>query len=131
MAIARRLKQLRFALPNKIGLLAEVTIFIAAARINIEALSAYEMGDDGCFMLITDNTSKTKKILENMGARVETEDVVAVEMPNRPGQVHKVAKKISDAGIDIHYVYASPARGRMTVIFKTADDRKTIRILNR
>jgi len=131
MAIAKRAKQLSITLPNKIGLLAEVTIFIAAAKINIEAICAYEMEDEGCFMLITNNTAKTRKILVNMGAEVETDDVITVEMPNKPGQIHKVAKKISDAGIDIYYVYGSPARGKMTIIFKTADDKKAIRLLNK
>jgi hypothetical protein len=131
MAIAKRAHQLSVTMPNKVGLLAEVTIFIAAAKINIEAICAYEMEDEGCFMLITSNTAKTKKILLNMGAEVETDDVIMVEMPNKPGQIHRVAKKISDAGIDVHYVYGSPARGKMTIIFKTADDRKAIRLLNK
>jgi hypothetical protein len=131
MAIAKRAKQLSFTLPNKIGLLAEVSIFIAAAKINIEAINAYGIKDEGCFSLITDNTAKTIKILENMGAEVKTDDVILVEMPNKPGQIHRIAKKIADAGIDIKYVYGSPSRGRMTVVFKTEDDRKTMRILNR
>jgi hypothetical protein len=131
MAIAKRAKQLSFTLPNKIGLLAEVSIFIAAAKINIEAINAYGIREDGCFVLITDNTAKTIKILENMGAEVKTDDVILVEMPNKPGQIHRIAKKIADAGIDIKYVYGSPSRGRMTVVFKTEDDRKTMRILNR
>ncbi len=131
MAIAKRAQQLSFTLPNKVGLLAEVTIFIAAAKINIEAICAYEMEDEGCFMLITNNTAKTKKILLNMGAEVEMDDVIMVEMPNKPGQIHRAAKKISDAGIDVHYVYGSPARGKMTIIFKTADDKKAIRLLNK
>ncbi|MCX5835148.1 MAG: ACT domain-containing protein [Deltaproteobacteria bacterium] len=131
MAIAKRAQQLSVTMPNKIGLLAEVTIFIAAAKINIEAICAYEMEDEGCFMLITNNTAKTKKILLNMGAEVETDDVIMVEMPNKPGQIHRVAKKISDAGIDVHYVYGSPARGKMTIIFKTADDKKAVRLLNK
>ena len=131
MAIAKRAQQLSVTMPNKIGLLAEVTIFIAAAKINIEAICAYEMEDEGCFMLITNSTAKTKKILLNMGAEVETDDVIMVEMPNKPGQIHRVAKKISDAGIDVHYVYGSPARGKMTIIFKTADDKKAIRLLNK
>ena len=131
MAIAKRAQQLSFTLPNKVGLLAEVTIFIAAAKINIEAICAYEMEDEGCFMLITNNTAKTRKILLNMGAEVETDDVIMVEMPNKPGQIHRAAKKISDADIDVHYVYGSPARGKMTIIFKTADDKKAIRLLNK
>lgn len=131
MAIAKRAKQLSFTLPNKIGLLAEVSIFIAAAKINIEAINAYGIKEYGCFALITDNTAKTIKILENMGAEVKTDDVILVEMPNKPGQIHRIAKKIADAGIDIKYVYGSPSRGKMTVVFKTEDDRKTMRILNR
>ena len=97
MAIAKRAQQLSFTMPNKIGLLAEVSIFIAAAKINIEAICAYGMEEEGCFMLITSNTAKTKKILLNMGAEVETDEVIMVEMPNKPGQIHKIAKTMVNA----------------------------------
>ena len=82
-------------------------------------------------MIVTDNNAKAKKILNQMGAEVKTEEVIAVELPNRPGQLQKVAKKVSEADVDIQYVYVSPAKGRMTVVFKTADDKRILRALKK
>jgi len=124
-----KLKQLSFTLPDKIGLLAEVTAFLTAAKINIEAICAYGMGEKGHYMIITDNHNKAKKVLSQMGAEVKSEDVIAVEVPNKVGQLQQAARKISDAGIDITYVYGSPVKQKMTLIFKTADDKKALKAL--
>jgi hypothetical protein len=129
MTKATKLKQLSFTLPDRIGLLSEVTAFITAAKINIEAICVYGMGDEGHFMIITDNNAKAKKVVSNMGAEVKTEDVIAVEVPNKIGQLQQTARKISDAGIDIFFVYGSPVKQKMTLIFKTADDKKALKAL--
>jgi hypothetical protein len=126
-----KLKQLTFVVPNRVGLLSELTTFLANGKINIEALCAYGRGPEGIFMIVTDNNAKAKKILNQMGAEVKTEEVIAVELPNRPGQLQKVAKKVSEADVDIQYVYVSPAKGRMTVVFKTADDKRILRALKK
>jgi len=42
-----------------------------------------------------------------------------------------VAKKVSDALVDIQYVYGSPSGGKMTVVFKTADDKKILKALTK
>ena len=131
MAKAMKVRQISFSLPSKIGLLSEVSALITAAKINIEAICAYEMDEQGFFMLMTDNPAKTKKIVSHMGAEVSVEDVIAVEMPNRIGELQKVAKKISDAGIDITYIYGSPVKGKMTVILTTANDNKALKVLNK
>jgi hypothetical protein len=129
MTKAMKLKQLSFTLPDRIGLLSEVAAFITAAKINIEAICAYGMSDEGRFMIITDNNAKAKKVLSQMGAEVKSEDVIAVEVPNKIGQLQQTARKISDAGIDIAYVYGSPVKNKMTLIFKTADDKKALKAL--
>ena len=129
MTKAMKLKQLSFTLPDRIGLLSEVAAFITAAKINIEAICAYGMGEEGRFMIITDNNAKAKKVLSQMGAEVNSEDVIAVEVPNKIGQLQQTARKISDAGIDIAYVYGSPVKNKMTLIFKTADDKKALKAL--
>jgi hypothetical protein len=131
MAKAKKIIQLSFSLPNRIGLLSELSSFLTAAKVNIEAICAYGMGDEGYFMIVTDNNAKAKKVISQMGAEVKVEEVIAVEMPNRVGQMRQAAKQISDAGVDIHYVYGSPVRGKMTVIFKTADDKRALKALNK
>jgi hypothetical protein len=129
MTKARKLKQLSFTLPDRIGLLSEVAAFITAAKINIEAICAYGMGEEGYFMIVTDNNAKAKKVLSHMGAEVKTEDVIAVEVPNKVGQLQQAARKISDAGVAISYVYGSPVKQKMTLIFKTANDKKALKAL--
>jgi hypothetical protein len=131
MVKAIKAKQLSFSLPSKIGLLSEVSALIPAAKINIEAICAYEMSEQGFFMLMTDNHIKTKKILSHLGAEVSMEDIISVELPNKIGELQKVAKKISDAGIDISYIYGSPVKGKMTLIVKTANDKKALKALNK
>ena len=131
MAKAMKIKQLSFSLPNRIGLLSELSSFLTAAKINIEAICAYGMGDEGYFMIVTDNNSKAKKVISQMGAEVKVEDVLAAEVPNKVGQLREVAKKISDAGVDVHYVYGSPVKGKMTLIFKTADDKRVLKALKK
>lgn len=129
MAKAIKFKQLTFIVPNRVGLLSEVTTFLANGKINIESLCAYGRGQEGVFMIITDNNAKARKILTQMGAEVEVEEVIVVELPNKPGQLQKVAKKVSEANVDIQYVYGSPSKGKMSLVFKTADDKKIMKAL--
>ena len=129
MAKASKVKQLSFSMPNKVGLLMEVTSALANAKINIEAVCAYEWEDEASFMLITDKTPKTKNVISKMGVKVEVEDVISLEVPNKVGQLHNAAKKIAAAGIDIYYLYGSPAKGKMTLIFKTENDKKALKAL--
>lgn len=131
MVKAMKAKQLSFCLPSKIGLLSEVSAFITTGKINIEGICAYEMGDQGFFMLITDNQTKAKKILSHTGAKVSVDDIITVEIPNKVGELQKVVKKISDAGIDINYIYGSPVKGKMTLILKTVNDKKALTVLKK
>ena len=130
MVKANKVKQLSFSMPNNVGLLMEVTEALAKAKINIEAVCAYAWEElDAYFMIVTDNNTKAKKVISKMGAKVEVEDVVALEVPNKAGQLNKAAKKIATAGIDIYYLYGSPAKGKMTLIFKTENDTRALKAL--
>jgi hypothetical protein len=129
MANASKVKQFSFSMPNKVGLLMEVTEALAKAKINIEAICAYEWEKEAAFMIVTNNNTKTKNVISKMGAKVEVEDVIALEVPNKVGQLHKAAKNIATAGIDIYYLYGSPAKGKMTIIFKTENDKKALKVL--
>lgn len=132
MAKATKAKQLSFSLPNRPGLLSEITSAVAGAKVNITAICAYEMGETAYFVMNVDSNTKAKKALAAIGADVKEEDVVVVEMPNKVGELEKVAKRIADAGINIEYVYGTTSTGKTsTCIFKTADNKKTIRVINK
>jgi hypothetical protein len=130
MAKASEVKQLSFSMPNNVGLLMEVTETLAKAKINIEAVCAYAWEElEAYFMIVTDNNIKARSVISKMGAKVHVEEVIALEVPNKAGQLNKAAKKIATAGIDIYYLYGSPAKGKMTLIFKTENDKKALKAL--
>jgi len=131
MAKASRVKQLSFTMPNNVGLLMEITEALAKAKVNIEAITAYGWEElEASFMILTDNNAKAKKALAKLGAKVEIEDAIALEVPNRVGELHKATRKIATSGIDIYYLYGSPPKGgKMTIIFKTVNDRKALKAL--
>jgi hypothetical protein len=132
MAKAKKAKQLSFTISNRVGLLSEISTAMAKAKVNINAICAYEMGDRAYFMMTTDSSAKAKKALATLGVEIQEKDVIAVEMPNKVGELQRVAKKISDAWIDIDYMYGTAGTGKTSIcIFKTADDAKAIKVLNK
>jgi hypothetical protein len=132
MAKAKRAKQLSFSMPDRAGLLSEVTTAVTKAKVNITAICAYAMDNKAFFMLNTDSSAKARKAIASLGVAVEEEDVVSVEMANKVGELQKVAKRIADAEINIGYMYGTAATGKSsTCIFKTSDDKKATKIINK
>jgi hypothetical protein len=132
MANAKKAKQLSFALSNRVGQLSNISSALADAKINMYAICAYGMGKQAYFMVVTDKNAKAKKALGKLKKNIAEEDVVIVEMPNRVGALQKVAQKISDAGIDIIYMYGTAGAGKSPIcVFKTVDDRKAVRVINK
>ena len=132
MAKAKKLKQLSFTMPNRAGLLSEVTAAVLGAKVNINTLCAYELENNAYFMLTVDSNARARKALAKLGIESKEEDVVAVEMPNRVGELEKVAKKIADAGININYIYGTTGTGKSSIcVFKTSDNTKTIILINK
>jgi hypothetical protein len=132
MAKAKKVKEISFEMPNKVGLLAEVTAAIAGAKVNINSICAYGMEGIAYFMLTTNSNAKAKKALTPFGVAIEERDVVEAEVSDKPGELQKIAKKIADAGIDIEYMYATAGSGKKeTCIFLTSDNAKAIKVINK
>jgi hypothetical protein len=131
MAKARKVKEIRLSMPNRVGLLSEVTTAVANAKVNINAICAYALENTAFFNLITNSNAKAKKALAPLGFGIEEKDVIQVELPNKPGELQKVAKKIADAGIDIEFMYATTAGGMAACVLKTADDQKAMQVIRK
>ncbi len=132
MTKAKKVKQLQFMMPDRAGLLSEIMTALASAKVNVGALCAYGMQGEATFMLTADSNAKAKKALARLGAEIKENDVVSVEMSNKPGELQKVAKKIGDAGINIMYMYGTTTAGRSaTCIFATSDDANAIKLINK
>ena len=132
MAIAAKAKQLSFEMPNKVGLMAEISAALSKSKINIISLFGIETGDMAIIMLITSDNAAAKKLLKKMGADAGATDVVTVEMPNKPGEFSKVSDIIAQAGIDIYTVMGTAGSAKSSmIVLKTSDDKKVLKLLNK
>ena len=79
----------------------------------------------GYFGGLSRSTRGAIDVLDAMG-----KDIILVEMPNKPGEMQKVAQKIADAGINILYGYGSGGSGKTSfIVVKTENDKKAIKVI--
>ncbi len=98
--------QISVFLENKSGRLAEVTRSLANAGVNVRALSLAETIDYGVLRLIVDKPHDAKTALTKAGFTVNETEVIAVEMPDRPGGLADVVDLLTRSGINVEYLYA-------------------------
>lgn len=100
-------KQLLVTVDNQVGAIAQLTEVISSAGINMAALCAYAVANQGIIMVVTQDNAKAKKLLTAKGYIVREEEVVVLTVENKPGALQKLTQKIADAGIDITLMYGS------------------------
>ncbi len=132
MAKAVKAKLLSFSMKDRPGLLAEITTRLAGEKVNVSAICAYSMDHRAYFDMTTGSNARAKKALSGLKVKIEEGDVLAVEMPNKVGELQKVARILAEAGINITYMYGTTSSGKTCIcLFSTSDDRKVMRLINK
>ncbi len=127
------IKQLSIFVENKAGRLAEITATIAAAGIDIRALSIADTTNFGILRLIVDKPDVAEKALREAGLTVSLTNVIAVGIPDQPGGFAVAMKALADENVDIEYMYAFISRdeGRACVILRVGDNDAAIAALQK
>lgn len=125
------IKQLSLFVENKSGRLAEITAALAAAHIDIRAVSIADTTNFGILRLIVDKPDKAEQLLRDAGYTVALTNVIAVGMPDIPGGFAAAMKALSDAGISVEYMYAFNSRkdGRASVILRVENNEDAVKAL--
>ncbi len=128
-----KLKQLSLFLENKPGALSAPVKLLAGANINILTLSIAEARQYGILRLIVHDWAGAKKLLEKNGLVVKVTDVLAIEIPDRPGGLAEVLAVIEDTGINLEYTYAIPLKrdSKGFFLFRFDDPDKAIGVLQK
>jgi len=101
-----RVEQISVFLENKAGRLAEVTSILAEAGVNIRALSVADTSDFGVLRLLVDDNKKAEENLKNRGFTIGKTNVVAAEVEDKPGGLHKILDILNRADLNVEYMYA-------------------------
>jgi hypothetical protein len=116
--------QLNLPLDNEIGTLATLCRDLAHGGVNLLALSAPETGrEKGTVRLLVLNGDLATRALTKAGYVFSIEEVLFIELKNRPGALAKAIEKLARARISIRYAYATASsRTRTTAAVVAVGD---------
>lgn len=124
--------QLSVFLVNKPGVLGQVCNILAAERINITALTMMDSSEHGVLRLVVEDPIRAKEALARINVPMTETDVLCAEMDNHPGALADLCRILGEAHINISYAYLTTGTrgGKATGIFKVADNKKALKVLN-
>ncbi|NLX77799.1 MAG: ACT domain-containing protein [Clostridiaceae bacterium] len=126
------IKQISIFIENKHGRLAKVTGILGDNDIDIRALSIADTTDFGVLRLIVNDPGKASQILVDNGFTVSINDVIAIEVEDKPGGLAKTLSVLDRKGISIEYMYAfvgNSSPNSALVIFRVEEPEKALEIL--
>ncbi|MCI8991055.1 MAG: ACT domain-containing protein [Lawsonibacter sp.] len=100
------IKQISVFLENKPGSLYAMTGVLAQHQIDMRAFSLAETSDFGIARLIVDDVYKTATVLREAGFINKITPVLGVAIPDVPGGLNKVLQVLTDAKVNVEYMYA-------------------------
>jgi hypothetical protein len=107
--------QLNLPLDNEIGTLARLCRDLANGGVNVLALSAPETGrEKGTIRLLVRNGDLAARALTKAGYLFSVDEVLFIELKNRPGALAKAVEKLARARISIRYAYATASSRTQT-----------------
>jgi hypothetical protein len=90
-----------------------------------------DTADFGILRLIVDKIDQAKRALKEKGFTIGKTEVLAIEIPDRPGGLGQILRVLAAAGINVEYMYAFVQRSRdnAIVIFRFDELDKAIEAL--
>ncbi len=126
-----KVKQISVFLENKSGRLATVTRVLGDNGINIRALSIADTADFGILRLIVNDPDKAWQILKNNEFTVSETEIIAVQVPDKPGGLASILETLEKSKINIEYMYAFVGKSgeNAVVVFRVEEIDRAITFL--
>jgi hypothetical protein len=122
--------QIVVLLENRPGALAELAGVLSASEVNIEAILLEGSVDFGMVRLHVSNTRKAEKALKEAGYQYRTGEAITLKLPNQPGQLEEVAKKLAKATVNIDALFGTTSgSGSPELVIMVDDEAKARKAL--
>jgi len=124
-------KEISVLVENEMGILHRITDLLADRGINIEAVAGYEVleSKNAEMMFVVDDTLRACDTLKAKGyGAVDENDVIVVDMVNKPGALKAVTRLLAVKGINVRYIYGSAGSEAdyVRVVMLTSDNEKAL-----
>ncbi|MBP3309580.1 MAG: amino acid-binding protein [Ruminococcus sp.] len=110
-------RQISVFVDNKPNQLAEVMQLLKNSGINLRALSLADTKDFGILRIIANDTDKAVKTLKENSYAVTVTEILAISIPDSPGQLSRVLDILGAEGVNLEYLYAFTGTSDRSVSF--------------
>jgi len=118
-----KIHQISLFAENKPGHIAAPVRLLAQEGIDIRSMYLADTQQYGILRMIVSDWQKAARVLEEQGFVAKVTEVLAVEVPDRPGGLADVLTALDGTGINIEYMYGFPypIGDEAILIFRFAD----------
>ena len=110
-------RQISVFVDNKPNQLAGVMKMIKECKINVRALSLADTSDFGIVRMIVNDTDKAVEKLKAASQAVTVTEVVAISIPDTPGQLSRVLDILGNRNVNLEYLYTILGKSDRSVSF--------------
>ena len=127
-----KIRQLSLFLENRPGQLRAPCQALGNAGIDILTMSLADTQQFGILRLVVRDWQRAQQVLERAGIVVKVTDLLAIDVPDRPGGLAAVLAAFERHGLGIEYMYPFTHRERdrsATLLFRLEDPDGAARLL--
>ncbi|MCK4456531.1 MAG: hypothetical protein KAW39_02190 [Thermoplasmata archaeon] len=99
------MKEFKVYSDNKRGELARIAEALAQSSVNIEAIASENSHPEAFLRIVTNDVNTTKRALSRAGYKYDEKNIVVLDLIDRPGELAKLAKRMTRAGVNIESIY--------------------------
>lgn len=110
-------RQISVFVDNKPNRLAGVMKLLKESGINLRALSLADTKDFGILRIIVNDTDKAVRLLKEASYAVTVTEILAISIPDSPGQLSRVLDILGADGVNLEYLYAFIGKSDRSVSF--------------
>ena len=125
------LKQLSIFIENKSGTLIKVLELFSKAKIQIIASTIADTQDYGIYRVLCSAPCEAYTILKEHGINVQLTDVLAIAIEDEPGHAALAISALSEAGVNILYMYSFLWQGRGVLVMRTDESDKAMEVIEK
>ena len=118
------LKEFDVFVQDKPGELAKVCELLGNNGVNIKGIASERNNAKPLIRVVTDDEATAKATLVRSGIGYDLKDVISLSLPDKPGELGKVARKLARAMVNVDSIFILGKDGGRTEMVLTVDNKK-------